>query len=156
MWHQLLRRVRGLLTSERVADISFQQCASHGRYLAYDVLRLKKGTKVSFYVQIYVAFAISVMIHVAGDYSLLGSWLQGGALRFFLLQAIGITIETTVIDIAKLLSIQGPWHYLGYIWVIMWFTYTVPDWMGPLYRSGLADATSNFGILDRILEWVHS
>lgn len=135
--------------------MSFQQCASHGRYLTYNVLHLKKGTKASFYLQNCVAFAITAMIHVAGDYSLLGKWWQGGALRFFFLQAVGITVETIVIDIAKWLSIRGSWHYLGYAWVILWFTYTVPDWMDPLYRAGMADATSNFGILDRILEWAH-
>lgn len=121
--------------------------------MAYDVLCLKKGTKTSFYVQLYVAFALSGIMHAAGDYSSLGNWSEGGALRFFLLQAVGITIETTVIDIAKRLSVGGSWHYVGYLWVIMWFTYTVPHWMDPLHRAGFA-STSNFGILDRILGWV--
>ena len=118
--------------------------------MAYDVLHLKKGTKASFYVQIYTAFAISAIMHAASDYFLLGNWSEGGALRFFLLQAVGITIETTVIDIAKWLSVRGSWHYIGYVWVIMWFTYTIPGWMDPLYRAGFA-STPNFGVLDRIL-----
>ncbi len=143
------------LVPDGMSNVSFQQGASHGHFIAYDVLGLKRGTKASFYVQIYVGFAISAMIHVAGDYSLLGNWSQGGAFRFFMLQAVGITIESTIIDIAKWLNIRGSWRIVGYVWVILWFTYTVPDWMDPLHRAGLASETSNFGILDRVLDWVH-
>ena len=123
--------------------------------MAYDVLHLKKSTKASSFVQLYIAFALSGVMHAAGDYSLLGNWSEGGALRFFLLQAIGITIETTVIGIARRFSIRGSWDYVGYVWVIMWFTYTIPDWMDPLHRAGFA-SFSNFGILDRIVGWVDS
>lgn len=95
------------------------------------------------------------MIHAGGDYALLGNWSQGRALRFFMLQAVGITIETTVIGIAKWLNIHGSWRIIGYVWVILWFTYTVPDWIDPLHRAGIASETSNFGILNRVLDWVH-
>jgi len=94
-------------------------------------------------------------MHAAGDYSLLGNWSEGGALRFFLLQVVGITIEIMVINVAKWLSIRRSWHYVGYVWVIVWFTYTIPDWMDPLHRAGFA-SISNFGILDRLLGWVHT
>ncbi len=101
--------------------------------MAHDVLRLKKGTKVSSFVQLSIAFALS----------------------FFLLQVVGITIEIMVINVAKWLSIRRSWHYVGYVWVIVWFTYTIPDWMDPLHRAGFA-SISNFGILDRLLGWVHT
>lgn len=139
----------------RRGNKSSQPGVSHARFLAYDVLRLKRGTKASFLVQVYVAFAIAAVIHVAGDYSLIGDWSQGGSLRFFLLHAVGITVESTIIDIAKCLSIRGPWHYIGYVWVVLWFTYTVPNWTDPLHRAGLAEMSSNFGILERVLEWAH-
>ena len=136
--------------------MSFQQSASHGRFLAYNVLRLKRNTKAAFLAQIYVGFAVTATIHVAGDYSLLGSWSRSRSLRFFLLQAVAITVEMMLIDTAKRLSIRGPWRCIGYVWVILWFTYTVPDWTDPLLRAGLGEASSNFGILDRVLESVYS
>lgn len=71
-----------------------------------------------------------------------------------MLQAVGITVEMMVLNIAKRLSICGRWHYIGYAWVILWFTYTVPDWTDPLLRAGLSEASSNFGIINRVLEWV--
>lgn len=136
-------------------SVPFQQSASHGRFLAYNVLGLKRNTKAAFLAQIYVGFAVTAIIHVAGDYSLLGSWSRSRSLRFFLLQAVGITVEMMVLDTAKRLSIHGRWRYVGYVWVILWFTYTVPDWTDPLLRAGLSEASSNFGIIDRVLEWVH-
>ncbi|KAM6492407.1 Membrane bound O-acyl transferase family domain containing protein [Amanita muscaria] len=139
VWHQMLRR----------------QMLSHGRFLAYRVLRLKKGSLASFLVQMYVGFAISALIHFGGEYSVLGRWSCQHAVRFFFLQAIGVSVETVVFEIGKKLSIRGSWYWVGYLWVLGWFMYTFPGWMDPLFRAGMIEMTSNFGILASWLkrEW---
>ncbi|KAK2461015.1 hypothetical protein APHAL10511_006956 [Amanita phalloides] len=131
VWHQLLRWVG----------------VSHGRFLAYDVFRLKRGSKAAYMVQLYTTFAITAVIHVAGEYSLLGYLTYRHALLFFLLQPVAITFETLVIGVIGKLSIRGPWRLIGHIWVLMWFVYTVPNWIDPLLQRGLAEAAPSFGLL---------
>ncbi|KAF8626961.1 hypothetical protein AX15_004615 [Amanita polypyramis BW_CC] len=135
VWHQLLR----------------WSAVSHGRFLAYDVLHLKKGSKASYLVQLYTTFAVTAAIHVAGEYSMLGYWTHKHALRFFLLQPVAMSFETLVIEAAKKLSIRGPWRLLGYLWVVMWFSYTVPGWVDPLFQRGLGEGAPYFGIFSAFL-----
>jgi hypothetical protein len=98
---------------------------------------------------VYVAFAVTGLIHVAGEYSLIGYWTYRHALQFFLLQAVAITFEVIVIEeIARKFSIRGLlWQCIGYLWVIMWFAITVPIFLDPLLREGLAVTAPSFGIL---------
>lgn len=100
-------------------------------------------------MQVYVAFAVTGLIHVAGEYSLIGYWTYRHALQFFLLQAVAITFEVVVIEqIARKLSIRGLlWQCIGYLWVIMWFANTVPNLVDPLLHEGLAETAPSFGIL---------
>ncbi|PFH47757.1 hypothetical protein AMATHDRAFT_151394 [Amanita thiersii Skay4041] len=135
VWHQLFRRI-GI---------------SHGRFLAHRVLNLRKGSIASFLVQVYIAFLLSGLMHLAGDYALLGSWSAGGAMEFFLLQAVGITFEISVLTIARRLGFSGQWKWVGYLWVVTWFTLTVPGWADPLFRAGMAEASQDLGILSGLL-----
>ncbi|KIL63497.1 hypothetical protein M378DRAFT_164366 [Amanita muscaria Koide BX008] len=134
-WHQVLR----------------WPGVSHGRFLAYELLHLHRKSKVAYLVQLYTTFAITALIHVGGEYTFLGYWSHRHALRFFLLQPIAITVEEFVIQTGRNLSIQGPWRLLGYLWVLAWLTYTVPGWIEPLLRGGLADTAPSLGIVSRFL-----
>jgi hypothetical protein len=65
---------------------------------------------------------------------------------------MGVTIEMIVIETLKKLSIRRSWYWLGYFWVLLWFMYTVPGWVDPLFRAGMTEATSNFGLLEGLLK----
>lgn len=102
-------------------------------------------------MQLYTAFAISALIHTAGEYSMLGYWTHRHALRFFLLQPVAITLETIVIGQTSKSSVRWPLRFIGYLWVIMWFVYLVPGWIDPLLRGGLAQTIPSLGIFDTLL-----
>ena len=47
---------------------------SHGRFFAYEVFRLKRGSKAALLVQVYITFAITGLqvIHAAGEDAFIG------------------------------------------------------------------------------------
>ena len=117
------------------------------------MFRLKRGSKLALLVQLYTTFLVTGLIHVAGEYSLIGYWTYRHALPFFLLQAVGITFEFLVIDeIAPKIALRGLTRQcLGYLWVVMWFVYTVPNFLDPLLREGIAEKAPSLGILSTFL-----
>jgi len=115
VWHQMLRRFT----------------ASHSTFLSQHVLRLEKGTRAFFYVQILTAFLASTLIHAIADWIFIGDW--HGAFYFFLSQATAIFIEDTFTCIfgdSMCVRKAGPTirRLLGYLWVIGWFTFSTPLW----------------------------
>ena len=104
-------------------------------------------------MQVYIAFLVSGLVHLGGEYSVIGYWTYRHALQFFLSQAVAITLEVIVIEgLAMRFSIRGLlWQCIGYLWVIMWFTYTVPGFIDPLLRGGLAETAPFFGILSAFI-----
>jgi len=136
-WHQMLR----------------WPAISHGRFLAYDVFRLKRGSKLALLVQVYTAFLVTGLIHLAAEYSVIGYWTYRHTLLFFLLQPVGITFEFLVIDeIVRKFAIRGLLRrFLGHLWVVMWFVYTVPNFIDPPLRKGIAEAAPSLGIVSTFL-----
>ncbi|KAJ6460108.1 membrane bound O-acyl transferase family-domain-containing protein [Mycena vitilis] len=122
IWHQTMRRF----------------LSAHGKFLAHRVLRLKPGSKASGYTQLYVAFLISGIMHYLPEYMALRHW-GGGALRFFLLQAVAITFEECVQDAGRRLGLKAGWVWkaVGYSWVWSWFAYCLPGWQDPLLHEGV-------------------
>ncbi|KAF7291773.1 hypothetical protein HMN09_01236900 [Mycena chlorophos] len=123
VWHQQNRRF----------------LASHGRFFAHRILRLPRGTYLSAYTQLFVAFFVSGMMHYIPEYMTLRNW-GGGALRFFLMQALAILVEDRVLALGR--QVVGSantrrWKLLGYLWVWTWFAWTLPGWVDPLARTGL-------------------
>lgn len=119
-----------------------QPLSSHGKFLAHRVLGFPPGSNPSAYVQLYTAFFLSGLIHYGADYAMLRHW-GGGAMRFFLLQAVVITFEDGAIHLAKKNGISGLlvevlWVYLGLGLVYLFTAVLVgPDvaW-GDVYRWG--------------------
>lgn len=66
----------------------------------------------------------------------------GGSMRFFLLQALAIHCEDTLISLAGGMGVKQSkmWEIAGYIWVWQWFTWCIPAWVGPLLESGVPGA----------------
>ena len=120
-----------------------QVFTGYGRLVAHKFFRFPPGTKRSSYTQLWTAFFLSGLIHFAGDFTferrmVFYTW------KFFLLQPVGIALETLVIYIARRLlrqkaielepgRLDGPWggtavRVAGYCWVIIWYCITLPVW----------------------------
>nr|P0DO28.1 RecName: Full=Acetyltransferase eriL; AltName: Full=Erinacine biosynthesis cluster protein L [Hericium erinaceus]BBN60753.1 putative acetyltransferase [Hericium erinaceus] len=127
VWHQVFRRI----------------VSTHGDFVTYRFLALPKGTFFADNVHRYTAFFISGVIHAVGEYGMFrDQWLQkSGALRFFLLQATAILVEQ---EVGKIFKLQPTplLRRLGYMWTFLWFVFTLPHWMDPQFRQGMAD---NYG-----------
>lgn len=105
-----------------------------GDFLAQDVFHFPRGSNLSAYTKLYLAFTISAAIHMGGDYMLFqgASWFS---LRFFMIQAVGITLEDAVIALDKHVGVSARWptfaRRLGYLWVFSFFVSCAPEWFGP-------------------------
>lgn len=119
-WHQMLRR--SLTTPGHKL----------GRYLS-----IPEGTILSSLVILYTSFFISAWIHHAGDYMMLGH--HADALKFFLSQAVVITLEKSIVALGRRVGFTNSyaWRILGYVWVQLWFLYSLPWWLQPHIDAGL-------------------
>ena len=122
-----------------------------GRLVANKLFRFPRGTNLSSYTQLYVAFFLSGIIHFAGDL-IFEKRMAYRSFKFFLLQAVGITFEDFIIYLAKRSLRQrgiefnpekahGSWgetaaRVVGYCWVTLWFCLTLPVWQDELNALG--------------------
>ena len=56
-------------------------------------------------------------------------------MKFFLSQAVAITVEDGVIALGRRVGLTGAspiWRILGYAWVWTWFAICFPTWQDPL------------------------
>jgi hypothetical protein len=115
---------------------------AHGSAAA-DILRLPKST-FRTYFQLYVAFLVSGILHMAGDYMLLQN-LTGVSVQFFLLQAVAITFEDAIIGTARRIGVTTAsplTRAVGFCWVFVWFALSVPYWFDPIFSNGVLDMTT--------------
>lgn len=120
-WHQMLRR---LLTV-------------HAKFVV-KVLHIKNGTSLSWHVQLFVVFTLSALLHLVGEYRIFNNWTSGGAMSFFVIQAVGITIEDMIIALASKIGFRKTTSLsklVGYVWVCGWLTWTIVWWIGPLTKA---------------------
>lgn len=120
-WHQCLRKA---LTGW--AD-----------FVSDDVLRLQRGTVLSRYTRLSLAFLLSGVLHECQD-RLYG--LPKGALSsvtFFSLQALGIMVEDCARAATAAVPVPKPVRRAaGYVWVIFFLCLTTPLWSFPKMRLG--------------------
>ncbi|KZT51239.1 hypothetical protein CALCODRAFT_503763 [Calocera cornea HHB12733] len=127
-WHQLHRR---FLTM-------------HAKYFAQDVMGFARGQRLTTYVELFIVFFISGIVHASGGYAFLGTF--SGAMEslvFFVLQAVCITCEDYVIQLGKRAGLKGStWtRFIGYAWVMAWLAFSNPVRSESLARGGLWDQT---------------
>ncbi|KAK0189776.1 membrane bound O-acyl transferase family-domain-containing protein [Armillaria mellea] len=137
-WHQLLRRNVTTPGDRLVARLS-----------------LPKGSILASYLRLYIAFFVSGWVHHSSDYMVLG--YHGGALKFFMSQALCITVESAVLALARRLGFaSGPnifWRIVGYVWVQTWFAMCLPVYINPQNRAGVSEAGVNSGIIEGLWKW---
>ncbi|KIY52299.1 hypothetical protein FISHEDRAFT_35445 [Fistulina hepatica ATCC 64428] len=139
-WHQILRRT----------------VSSPGKFIS-SKLGFKRGTNASAYIQLYVAFFLSGVLHYMGEHAMLRNW-SGGAMAFFMKQAMVITLEDFIIWLGRRAGIR-PTRFLktlGLAWTWLWLAYTFPPWLDPMSKKGLVEESLNISIILGVWrgEWV--
>jgi hypothetical protein len=73
----------------------------------------------------------------------------GGAIKFFMAQALVITVEDGVIGVGKSygLTDRKLWRILGYLWVQTWFALLLPVWIQPHVNAGFFENGIGFSVL---------
>ncbi|OCL05012.1 hypothetical protein AOQ84DRAFT_105058 [Glonium stellatum] len=122
-WHQMMRRV----------------CSMSGIFLARDVFHLAKGTFASKYLQLFVGFLASGIIHSGASAANARSFVDNGEISFFLAQAVIILIEDHIIEFGRKLGARDSWIWriLGYLWIITWFGYSLRPWVSGGASKGI-------------------
>ncbi|KAF8196582.1 membrane bound O-acyl transferase family-domain-containing protein [Pholiota molesta] len=133
VWHQMMRK---FLTG-------------HMNFFA-QILRLPKSTFTTYF-KLFGSFFISGLLHYGADYVLFQNW-SGTSLRFFSLQAVAITFEDAVVALARRLGYgyqeRNPlFKIIGFIWVFIWFSYSLPIWLDPILHAGTMDKGINVSLI---------
>jgi hypothetical protein len=100
---------------------------------------------LSRYIRLHVAFFITALIHVPGVVILGESPFAIGLFKFFLMQAVGILIESMIFNIwitatkTRIDHVPVPAgiiaYLLGYIWVLAWISWTGPEYTWMVARA---------------------
>ncbi|KAJ6550967.1 membrane bound O-acyl transferase family-domain-containing protein [Mycena vulgaris] len=135
-WHQIIRR---------------SLCA-HGNYAAHTLLRLPHGSAAASCVQISIAFALSGVLHYLGETIAIGPG-RSGSLLFFGIQPAAIALETLVASLrgkARGRAPGGKALGLGHVWVLAWFTLTLPIMQDPLIKAGELASRVDVSLIMRV------
>ncbi|KAF9780806.1 hypothetical protein BJ322DRAFT_1081825 [Thelephora terrestris] len=122
-----------------------------GKLVANKILRFPRGTNLSSYTQLYVAFFLSAVFHFGGEF-MYERRMVYRSFKFFPLQAVAITLEDFIIFIAKHLLLKRgiklnpgnpdeSWaeavvRVVGYCWVTLWFCLTLPGYIDGASLAG--------------------
>ncbi|KAL7927026.1 hypothetical protein ACQKWADRAFT_308946 [Trichoderma austrokoningii] len=93
---------------------------------------MPRGTLISRYSRLALAFFLSAMLHHQAERS------ETGQLIFFSSQALGIILEDAVHKLYSFSPIQLPRSIecaLGYLWVLVWLVCLVPYWSYSTMRT---------------------
>jgi hypothetical protein len=114
-----------------------QRITGIGKHIAKKTFSFRTGSLPSSYTQLYIAFLLSGLAHVGGDYIILKR-LPRSSIRFFLLQAVAITFEDFVIWLTKPIHAKLGWlsRVIGYMWVMSWYVWSAPYWLDEMSARG--------------------
>jgi hypothetical protein len=132
------------------------------RPVSRGLLRLAPGSTPDRVVQLFVAFISSGVLHACASFS---ASRHGAAfqrrpdvwqtdLLFFSIQPFGILLERVVKAMAQRAGMRGSWatRLLGKIWVLAWFSLTLPIFVGNQVIAGLWDGRSVDGPVSALLK----
>ena len=130
VWHQTVRRFHG----------------STAHFITYHVFCFPKGSLGGRYLFVAATFTGSAMIHVYVDMVSGLTWSQTGAMSSFCIQVFGIMIEDGVKAIyhswngekqEKDDTARSRLRFVGYLWVLLWLSWTMPAWIYPIMQQNL-------------------
>ena len=127
-------------------ELPLQFLTAHGKFISKNIFHLKSGTSLAWHVQLYAAFALSGLIHLAADYRGQDDWTKGNTMQFFLLQAVAITFEDVVINLALRLGFRKTTRLskcIGYLWVLGWWIWAAPPVTGPWAKVRIREVGYN-------------
>ena len=140
VWHQMLRRVC-MSNPSQFTPLTLSQILLRHTTALTNMLGIRSKWAQSV-ITLYVAFLVSGLIHLVGDYALLRDWHARNSIHFFMLQALAISFESTVFRVLRLVGVTIPpfiSRLVGYVWVLCWFTLTLPIWLEPIVRDGFLE-----------------
>lgn len=120
-------------------------------------LKLRKGSLASKYLQLYLAFTLSMLLHEWNIFN--ATRKDGGEFRFFMLQPVIITCEDFAIwcyekKYGKTEQKNRVLRCIGYLWTFMWFSFCLPQFsMGLLAVGILPSAGHEKASAARGVEW---
>lgn len=109
-----------------------------GKHVANKTFNFTPGTNLSAYTQLYIGFFLSGIIHMGGDCMVMQDLFVFFTVRFFLLQAVAITVEDFVQWFTKSWRLKMGWtsKAVGFCWVLVWFSWSAPLWFDYLNKNG--------------------
>ena len=140
-WHQTLR----------------QRISSPSYLITYSWLRLRQGGIVARYVNIFLTFMVSGLLHVAEEYGTGVTLQQSGSMRFFCTQVLGVMFEDTIQAVFHSLAGQRYRRWtkvVGYVWFALWMVWSSPAWLYPKLQNnqgGERDKFLPFSLLGPLL-----
>ncbi|KAJ3484046.1 hypothetical protein NLJ89_g12014 [Agrocybe chaxingu] len=144
-WPRLFGSPWGMYTVRRVWGTEWHQLfrsvfTAHAEFLV-QVLHLSPKSKITTYLKLFIVLTLSGIMHLVGDYTVFHSWTSSGALHTFILQGVAIALEDRVLAIARKVGFKETLfsRCLGYVWVIAWFSISLPYWIDPGVPVGLLE-----------------
>ena len=105
------------------------------------LLGLKKGVLASKYLQLFAAFAMSMLVHEWNIF--LAVRHDMGEFRFFMSQPLAISLEDFVqwwwqkrVRSGRYDNLDRAARLVGYTWTIGWFSYSLPPFVNGLLSAG--------------------
>lgn len=122
-----------------------------------EVLSFQRGTLLSRYTRLVLAFSISGLIHHCGEVSSGIPQAERGQMTYFTMQAMGIMIEDAVIalyDRSSIVKLPRNLEFaLGYVWVLAWLVWITPTWFyAGLRHFDPVDDTFLFLVFKKVLD----
>lgn len=145
-WHQITRKKFTTIANYLTNSV-----------IAFSHLPLKPKSILHKYMELVFVFLISGVLHQAVEVTQGLAWKESGAVRFFLTMAFGIMLEDFIKWVWKSLiqtSVKSDgtktkdqvscWQKtIGYIWVVLYFSWASPVWMYPVLRRNDGGVESN-------------
>ncbi|EUC28107.1 hypothetical protein COCCADRAFT_110011 [Bipolaris zeicola 26-R-13] len=123
VWHQQLRFI----------------CSAPAIWLARDVFRFPKGSFGSRYVQLFVTFANSWIIHSVAAMLVNQAWTDDGGFVFFMSQAVIILVEDHLIALGKKMGFRDNWMWrvVGLVWTVIMVGWPAEYWVSRHISYGI-------------------
>ncbi|KAF2029030.1 hypothetical protein EK21DRAFT_101397 [Setomelanomma holmii] len=123
VWHQQMRRI----------------WSAPGIFLARDILHLPKGSFALKYLQLFVGFGISGIIHAGASMLTHRSFEDDGAFAVFIGQAVIIMFENHVIALGKKMGLKDSisWRVIGLVWTVFAIGTSTDRWTCNVVGHGM-------------------